>query len=100
MKVQALKRGAETYPAYTFPGCYPIFYLCDDGGVLCATCMNEEHERIEESSNNSVKDGWNVVASDVNYEDPQMFCDNCNKRIESAYAEEEHAGEDNDDTLT
>jgi hypothetical protein len=31
---------------------------------------------------------WCLVAVDVNYEDNALYCDHCNARIESAYAED------------
>jgi hypothetical protein len=64
-----------------WPGGYPLFYLDDEDGsadTVCPDCVN--------------KDDWykkHIVAVDVNWEDPAMFCANCNKRIESAYAEDE-----------
>jgi hypothetical protein len=83
-----LKNEKGEYPAYAWPGGYPIMYVCNDGGVLCPTCMNAEREQIEASIAENANDGWNVIASDINYEDPNLFCDNCNKQIECAYGAE------------
>ena len=38
-------------------------------------------------------DQWRIVASDVNWEDASLTCDNCSKGIESAYAEREGGAE-------
>ena len=59
--------------AYSSIGCYPIVYLGSQGSALCPTCADEEKESIK--------------AATVNWEDPQLFCDGCSQRIESAYAE-------------
>jgi len=72
-------------PTYVWPGGYPMFYLAKDNGVLCPKCANEftpERDNDEQLE---------PVAYDVNYEDPQLFCEHCNTRIESAYAEDETA---------
>ena len=63
---------------YTSIGCYPIFYVDPDTSCLCADCA-----RRGEAA------GDPIDGSDVNWEDPDLFCDDCGERIESAYAEEE-----------
>jgi hypothetical protein len=65
-------------PAYTWPGAYPIFYLTKGNNILCAECANENDEDYDP-----------IVAADANYEDPTMYCNECNGRIESAYAEDD-----------
>jgi hypothetical protein len=73
--------------AYAWPGGYPLYYLTSDGGVLCPACVTKERQQIFRSTHEHAHDGWAVEAVDVNYEDSELYCDNCNKRIESAYAE-------------
>lgn len=60
---------------YTDLGGYPLFYLTKRDCVLCPLCANEEKAVI--------------VAADANWEDPELYCDECSERIESAYAEDE-----------
>lgn len=60
---------------FAWPGGYPMFYLTHDNDVLCPSCANNEQDAIS--------------AADANWEDPQMYCEECNNRIESAYAEDE-----------
>jgi hypothetical protein len=64
-------------PTLAWPGLYPMFYVDNEGEVLCPDCAN--------------KDGYadTITGQDCNWEDPDLYCDDCNKRIESAYAEEE-----------
>jgi hypothetical protein len=66
--------------AYAWPGGYPMFYLVKSGDVLCPVCANKNDEEYPEDP---------VIAGDANWEDPELHCGNCNKRIESAYAEDE-----------
>lgn len=74
--------------AYAWPGGYPIYYVTSDGGVLCPPCVTKEYERIRESSLDNARDGWALDGRGVNYEDPDLYCDHCSQRIESAYAED------------
>ena len=74
-----------TFPAYAWPGGYPLFYLMADGGTLCPKCQNDARETDEECPDD---DQWRAVAVDVNWEDSDLYCDHCGDRIESAYAEE------------
>ena len=70
-------------PAHTFPGFYPMYYVTADSGALCPDCVNA-HRTLCADSNDPQ---WFVIDSDANWEDPQLYCDHCNNRIESAYAE-------------
>lgn len=56
-------------------GCYPLFYLHSDYSVLCYKCADKEKT--------------DLIGADCNYEDPDLYCDECSERIESAYAEDE-----------
>lgn len=71
---------------YAFPGGYPKYALTDDGGALCRKCCEAEQEQIQFSY---PKDGWHVVSIEINWEDNDLYCDNCYGRIESAYGEGE-----------
>ena len=77
---------AGKLPAYAWPGGYPIYYVTEDGLTVCPTCANDETSD-------------DVVAADVNYEDAALYCDDCNKRIESAYAEDDAMDDDADGEL-
>jgi hypothetical protein len=69
---------------HAWPGGYPMFALCDDGGALCHRCCKTESRSIGTTYG---RDGWAIVGLGVNWEDPGLFCDHCGERIESAYAE-------------
>lgn len=71
---------------YAWPGGYPLHVITDDGAALCAKCCGSELASIDTSTRG---DGWRVIASDVNWEDADLYCDHCSERIPSAYAEPE-----------
>lgn len=62
-----------TLAAYVWPGGYPLYYLDAENNTLCPACANKE--------------GYSspVTDADVNYEDTDLICNDCYKRIESAY---------------
>jgi hypothetical protein len=100
MSKQAFKRvrkqiglevNREPLPAFAWPGGYPIFYVFTDGGCICPECANENILEIDGANRGQGQrnshGGWAIDAHDVNWEDGELTCDHCHKRIESAYAE-------------
>lgn len=69
---------------YAWPGGYPMYAVTDDGGCLCHQCCSDERLAIATTTGT---DGWCVQSLAVNWEDPDLFCDHCGDRIESAYGE-------------
>lgn len=68
------------WQAFTDLGGYPIYYLVQDGGVLCPKCANENlNLTLGEDPQ------WKIVEGEINYEDPDITCDHCNSTIPSAY---------------
>ena len=79
---------------YVWPGGYPTYFICNDGEALCHDCAKTERRLILDAiAYPEYRDQWEVIGLDINYEDPELYCAHCNARIESAYAEEEHARE-------
>ena len=72
-----------TLASYAWPGGYPIFYLDSETSVLCPNCANKSHQDPDEVPQ------FKPIAADVNYDDPELYCDHCSCRIESAYAEDD-----------
>ena len=70
---------------YVWPGGYPLFYITEDGGILCPKCCNENKELLNDESDRQ----WFVIAYDVNWGDGKLYCDHCYEKIESAYDEED-----------
>lgn len=73
---------------YTDMGGYPLFAVREDSHVLCPKCCTKEAKLIMRAGQDRDKQ-WQLAGVDVNWEDAELFCDHCNKRIESAYAEDE-----------
>lgn len=70
-----------TLPKFTSVGCYPLFYISHHD-VLCAECAAD---RGIEAHRATPENGANCA---INYEDPDLHCDECSTRIESAYSED------------
>ena len=76
---------------YAWPGGYPVYMLMGDGGVLCSACVGREIRLIVDATRpkGGYDPQWKCVGADVNWEDPQLYCDHCGCRIESAYADDD-----------
>ena len=61
--------------SYTMIGCYPLFYVTQGNSCLCPKCATDNDQEYDP-----------IIASDVNWEDDTLYCDECNKLILSAYA--------------
>lgn len=83
-------RTAVRQGAYAWPGGYPRFWICDDGGCMCWRCAARlERRAVLEAIRDRDRNGFQVVAVDINWEDPVLTCEHCGGRIESAYAEDD-----------
>lgn len=78
----ALKNGA-----WAWPGGYPIYFLCSDGGALSFEAAKENAHLILDAIEDKSDCGWRVVKADVNWEDETLFCSHSNRLIPSAYGE-------------
>lgn len=74
--------------SYVWPGGYPLFLLTEDGAAFHFDCARKNARYIVASIQEGANDGWRCVGCDVNYEDDELVCDHCGKRIESAYGED------------
>lgn len=88
-----LEVNREPVPKFSSVGRYPIYYLASDDMPMCADCVNSEIESIDEAirdhaTNPREHSGWRIVGFDANWDDPVCYCCHCDKRIESAYAED------------
>lgn len=77
---KALRQGP-----YAWPGGYPLYFICDDGAPLSFESARKEGQRICQAIRERSRDGWRVVAVEINYEEPDLICAHSNKPIESAY---------------
>lgn len=67
--------------AYAWPGGYPLYYLDSEMSVLCVACARQ-FEYFEHMP-------YRPVAYEINWEDGDVYCDECSKRIERAYGDDE-----------
>lgn len=67
---------------YSDVGLYPLYYIDSTHDVTCPDCANKAERNLP------VDDFNRPIACGVNYEDADLYCQVCNKRIESAYAED------------
>lgn len=72
---------------YALPGGYPVFVVTLDGGTLCVKCAQEARDRGLTGDPEDAQ--WFLIGAEVNYEDGELYCDDCYERIPSAYAEED-----------
>lgn len=73
---------------FTYPGSYSVIYRTKDGGTLCASCANGEREEpVDDDVDDFLEAQWHLVAADVYWEGPDMFCDHCNKVMASEYGD-------------
>jgi hypothetical protein len=89
-KIKKLIRDNKGLPKYAWPGGYPIFYyvqepsyrggLSDELNPVCHECARSGKHLGSDDV---------VTEYEVNWEDPDLYCEGCDKRIESAYADKD-----------
>ncbi len=85
---QAGKELGKPWPAYAWPGGYDMFYIMDDGGTLCAKCMNDESNPIhfEGDLEDNSNDGWKVIGVSATCNtDSEVRCDHCNVILQTEW---------------
>ena len=75
--------------AYAWPGGYPMYFIANDGASMCFDCVQSQYFQCAYSIRHRIDDGWRIIACDINYEDEDCYCEHCNKRIPSAYGNDE-----------
>lgn len=79
---------ADLSDPYVWPGGYPRFFICSDGGCLTFKAAKEEQELIEQAIEDNDNSGWRVIGCEINWEDNSLYCDHTGEKIKSAYAED------------
>jgi len=72
---------------YTQLGCYPRYFLADDGEALSFAAVRREFRQVLWAMRQRQNNGWRVVAVCINYEDADLTCAHTGERIPSAYAD-------------
>ncbi len=73
---------------HAWPGGYPLYFVTADGAALSFDSARKEFRQIADSISHGWSDGWRIVASAINYEDSELFCDHSGERIPAAYEKE------------
>lgn len=77
-------RSTLRHGQWTFPGCYPLYFITSDGGCLSFESVKENLAAVLDAIRTGTDDGWRVVATEINHDGP-LYCDHSNKLIPSAY---------------
>jgi hypothetical protein len=73
---------------YAWPGGYPLYFIADDGEPLSFEAVRDQVKQVMwEIKHKTARAGWRVIACQVNWEDPDLYCAHSGRRIESAYCE-------------
>ena len=75
---------AESVETYSEIGCYPMFYVTKSNDVICPDCVNKNISSFKDEEDINY-----IVARDANWEDPELYCDECSEKIPSAYADDD-----------
>lgn len=89
MKINSVSdfRAAMRQGPYAWPGGYPLYFITSDGAALSFKAAKDNARLIIESIAHNMRDGWRIVAMDVNWEDDSLLCDATYEPIPSAYGE-------------
>ena len=88
MNLAEIKTALRQGP-YAWPGGYPMFFITSDGAALSFNAVRDEWRNIVGAHlTDAAASGWHIAAVDVNWEDPDLYCDHTSQRIESAYADD------------
>jgi hypothetical protein len=81
---------ADLKQPYAWPGGYPRYFVCSDGAALSYAAAKAQSWQIRHAiRTNNPTSGWRVDGCEVNWENPDLYCDHTGARIESAYAEDD-----------
>jgi hypothetical protein len=73
---------------YTFPGCYPLYFITADGCAISFDALKDKDILRGAYSDIQSRYSGRIVGCDVNYEDALLFCEITGNKIECAYCEE------------
>ena len=86
-EITAQMQADKSLRSFTSVGCYPLMYVTDHDAVVCPDCAYAI-VAAKVSGDDLEYLGHDIAAYDSNWQDPELYCDQCETRIESAYAED------------
>ncbi len=72
---------------YAWPGGYQMYLVCDDGAAMCFECARKDIRQILPAIQHNERNGWRVIATEINYEDSDLYCEGCSEKIPAAYGD-------------
>lgn len=66
---------------FAWPGGYPVVFVCDDGSVLCHSCIKRNARSVMDSLTHKIRDGWRVMGCQIVEGDEEEICDHCSTEI-------------------
>lgn len=75
--------------AWAWPGGYPVYFITADCESMSFDYAKENAELIRNAIAENIGDQWQIIGCEVNWENASLYCCGSNKRIESAYAEDD-----------
>jgi len=87
MRIETISdfRKAYSVGPYSDLGGYPVFYVTHDGAALSFKAVKENRRQILQAIADKSRDGWRVVGLEVNWENPDLYCEHTGDPIPSAY---------------
>lgn len=82
-------KAALRHGKFTDLGGYPLYFITSDYDTMSFESVLENLASVMDSVATKSRDGWRVIAVEINYEDNDMVCCHSGKRIPSAYGESE-----------
>lgn len=81
MKINSTKQVFElANQKYAWPGGYEMYFICKDGGVLCAECVRGHRNEIEAAREYDDAQ-WDIVAVHSEADTDSQDCDHCGRVI-------------------
>lgn len=65
-------------------GMYEKHWITKNGGVLCFECVTENLEQCSDFE--AQNPNWFLIGCQINWEDNQLYCDHCNRKINEEYS--------------
>lgn len=85
MNTHELKQALRNGP-YAWPGGYPVYFIAGDGEALSFGAVRANLRLcLGAMRRPGTGEDWRIVAVDVNYEDPDLYCAHTGQPIEAAY---------------
>jgi hypothetical protein len=72
---------------FAWPGGYQMYLITNDGQAMCFKCAIKNFRLVVSDWLSNCDTGWKIVGCEINYEDQDCICCNCNKQIPAAYSE-------------